>query len=355
MVKRKTNEELLTNSYTTRTKQALQGSDLLTAPSVFESLRLRTGIQFVMLHLPPKDLTNLVPPLAALHRRSDYHGLVWSSDCHSLEILPQVNLTWADLRTFKQPGEIQPVQARILKPIGDLGASTSTFAAECALRGIPCVPIDLQVSFEMSDYRSIVREGMNKLRDHYCGIREWPVGFEHTEIIARHQWDIRCNEAISQAQGCYLRADIAHIPLPDRCFSVTIVNDAVPKHSATFEAFLQEQLPEILRVTEQRAVIFPLAIFKSSIKEWVGNAWRQDVVRNEGKLRDGTQREILRLETALFADQKALMRICAVAEQQGFSFKLQRSVQAPVPGHPEQDLGNVPALGVFTRIGESGN
>jgi len=132
------------------------------------------------------------------------------------------------------------------RPIGDLCSSYSTLPTEGELRGTPIVPLDILYMYREWKYSSTVAS-MLRANDHL-----------HPDVSSA-----ALSHAINNVMSHYLASDIAAIPLPEEYFSITIVHDGVPKHSATIEDFLYKQLPEILRVTTLQAYIYPLHSIES--------------------------------------------------------------------------------------------
>lgn len=130
-------------------------------------------------------------------------------------------------------------------PIADLGSCFSTFPVEAALRGIPVIAIDPRYGLpdkERADgaYRTNVSARM-------AGLPLSP--------LERFSLDEKIELVMSQR----VTAEAAALTFPNRGISILLSHQSLPKYSRSPEYFLQQELPEILRVTDQAVYLFPLA------------------------------------------------------------------------------------------------
>ena len=248
----------------------------------------------------------------ALKVRPDYDGLLYWGRGHSIMQLPHLCYTWRHLEEAFEATR---------KPIGDLGACFSTLGLEGLLRGIDIVPVDVTLLARSKQYLSGIIGGFEEVLPYYRGQVEFPAGFEPSRLISQREFApeklLQHGDRVLQSA---LVTDIAEMQVPDRAFSITIAHESVPKHSATKEEFLHRQLPQILRVTELEARIFPLAMHKTS--------------------RDSLS------EVYRFSRDEAALH--AVARKLGFSFQLVSPYEF-IAGESSPTSMGQPLLGIFTR------
>lgn len=202
-----------------------------------------------------------------LKKREDFERLRdYQGDDSSIEIFPHLDVTWWKVKEeSKKSG----------KPVGDLGASFSTLPVEGELQGIKIYPVDIMHTHGRDSYETILESRMINARmsDAYAGK---PVGLDKhgnllrimdKPITTSREYGQRVYEAIEKVKANYIVADLAKIPLADRFFCITILHDSIPKHSKDWNAFMTEQLPEILRVTDSAAYVYPMSIYKTEGRE----------------------------------------------------------------------------------------
>jgi hypothetical protein len=259
-----------------------------------------------------------------LKRREDFERLRdYQGDDNSMEIFPHLNLNWWQIKkAFKESG----------KPIADLGASFSTLPVEGELQGVKIYPVDIMHMQGRKRYEHILSMRMFNARmcNAYTGRL---LGFDKygnerrmtKNPIKGMEYDRKVYDGIEKAKANYIVADLSKIPLADGFFSITIAHDSLPKHSKDWDAFITEQLPEILRVTNSTAYVFPMGIYKTEDRDLV----EQD---------------------ALFNNSDALKRIQNVAASHGFTFKLEKASYRSTSGAGRDEEEDDARSGVFERI-----
>lgn len=271
-----------------------------------------------MLYLPSRE----PPPAAdlseeALRRRPDFPALsYWGMD-HSLDVLAHVRLTWDDLNAAAE---------EFGKPIADLGASFSSLALEGRLRGVPVTALDISFDLNRRQYEHGVLVGLRPLIEYYREPGRFPPGFAprnpiDQDALQEHALRAQARGVLNEGVLC----DFCSIPLPDRHFALSLAHDSVPKHAPDLEVFLERQLPEILRVTDGEARLYPMSLFKTL---------------NPGTLHEHLA-EIVRLE-------QRIDEVAAVASSCGFSFELQRGQEWPRSGGSAVKRADS-QVAVFTR------
>lgn len=271
----------------------------------------------------------------------------WLGDDDSFKILPHLNLDW------KRVGDMY---AKTGKPIVDLGASFSTLPTEGALRSIEIVPLDTMHERDKPTYSSKVFEQFNdwKLRAAYnggLGQPTLPFGVQFRMGIEKPfdaYWE-EVKKAIKVAESRYIAADIGKIPREDRSFSISIAHESVPKHSTSLEKFLDVELPEILRVTDTAAYMYPLAIYKTTRKHVPQGTY------GSHKIGSRTVLDELVESVPMYQDTDILERIRVLAEARGFEFKVERAKEITTVPHEIKNDALTPRseskvqLAVFTR------
>ena len=283
-------------------------------------------------------------------RIEDREGLKWRGFDNSTDILPHLNLSWQ---------EIEETYGESDKPVGDLGASFSTLAVEGQLRDVEVIPIDMMHDVNKIVYGDYIYQSFNRwqLEGIYQGSSQVPPYLKsrkHYSDMDGKYWKA-VDKAMYEALKRYLHADLAHIPLKDRSLSISITHDSVPKHSKNFEEFLKEQLPEILRVTDRVAYVYPLSIFETIQRQRQATAAEHAEHWSDPGYKGMVWVDAIKEKRALYEDQDALNRIREVAERLGFEFELERGSEVRSdPGvidyrtlRPEEQEKAM--LGVFKR------
>jgi len=267
-----------------------------------------------------------------VEKREDKESLKWVGKDHSFEMFPHLNLDWRQLKE---------VYDKSKKPIGDLGSSFSIIPVEGELRRIDIIPIDITHEADRSRYEAIMRKNFqfgvvnsvyqrNELPD---TLRE-AMGLDKR---VENYWET-VDAAIEEVMNKYIIADLSHIPLADRSLSITITHDTLPKHSQDLKTFLEQQLPEILRVTDQTAYIYPMSIYKTILwwlkydqetgeEDWKKlSEWTPEEITYEKNMAEGRipQRRTLEEWLPLYRDPETLKTIAEVVERLGFEFKLEK-------------------------------
>lgn len=316
-----------------------------------------------------------------IEKREEKENLKWFGHDTSFEIFPHLNLDWQQLSEIYKKSK---------KPIGDLGSSFSTIPVEGELRNINIIPIDIMHEANKSRYAAIVEKNFQytplndiyKKRGYYEG-KQFSNEIQKTmgtdKPSENYLDDVRA--AIKNVMDKYIVADLAYIPLKDRALCVSIVSDSIPKHSPDFQKFLEKQLPEVLRITDQFAYIYPMSIYKAI--PWKGKfdyetdktAWKKvsDLTPKEIKeeklcksMDPEAYKEAYSVKTtleethALYKDLKSIKQITKVAEKLGFEFRLEKGNKTEREEHKERGdvIGGDPfirheqqeaTLGIFTR------
>ncbi|MDD5032938.1 MAG: hypothetical protein PHC85_02400 [Candidatus Pacebacteria bacterium] len=232
-----------------------------------------------------------------------------------------------------------------------MGASFSTIPAEGELRGIDVVPIDLMHEANQTRYSGVIKRKfqLGPLNDIYkYPAKKLPnelernMGFENPFI----DYTETIQAVIEKAKSKYIVADLAKLPLKDRALSVAIVSDSVPKHSLDLKTFLEKELPEILRVTDRAAYIYPISIYKAT--KWKGKfdfeenefVWKKvsdltsEEIAEEKRVKnmdpeaydeEYTEKTTLEETHQLYKDSKIIEQIKETAERLGFDFVLEKA------------------------------
>lgn len=288
-----------------------------------------------------------------IEKREDKESLKWLWSGSSFEFFPNLNLDWQQLSKIYENSK---------KPIGDLGSSFSTLSTEGELRGINILPIDIMHEANKSRYRGILEKRFQyaDLRDVYQKKSEGESNKNYLECV---------EAAIQKVMDKCIVADLAEIPLKDRSLSIAIVYDSLPKHSPDLKTFLEKQFPEILRVTDQVAYIYPMSIYKTIIwwekydpeyedpntgescywkklSDWTPEEIRWEKLQRQMNPQEGPIPEMRTLEEshALYKDPASIKQISEVAEKLGFEFRLEKSRKTEEEEHKEEAM-----LGIFTR------
>lgn len=276
-----------------------------------------------------------------LEKRSDKEHLKWHGQESSLEFFPHLNLNWK---------QIKKIYSESNKPVGDLGASFSTLPVEGELRGIDILPIDIMHGYHRWRYQGEMEKEFEYLpiRNIYDQNRrqylKMPKEMQEAMGIENPPQDYwkAVDEAIKKVMDKYIVADLAHIPLEDKSLSISIVHDVLPKHSPDFKTFLEKQLPEILRVTDQAVYIYPMVIYE--VIEWIEDNdpktgepyWKEASEFTPEELRwikttnQMTPEQATRTKStldekiALYRSPEHLKQIIEVADKLGFEFNLEK-------------------------------
>lgn len=290
-----------------------------------------------------------------IDKREDKEHLEWFGHDNSFEIFPHLNLDWEKLNK---------IYTRTRKPIGDLGSSFSTLPAEGELRGINILPIDIMHKLNESRYQFLIEKSFQN------------------RVLSEHYNKGELKTVIQKVMDKYIIADLAKIPLADRSLSIAIAHDSLPKHSISFQTFLDKQLPEILRVTDQIVYMYPMSIYK--VVRWQGRFDYQtgkDIWKKVSELTpyeiaeekdcksmdpeiyqdEYSDKTTLEESQALYKDLDSIKQITEMAEKMGFRFRLEKSSKTdkeerkekgdiygggdPYERHEQQEA----TLGIFTR------
>jgi hypothetical protein len=197
----------------------------------------------------------------------------------------------------------------------------------------------------------------------------------------------RVEAAIQKVMDKCIVADLAEISLKDRSLSITISHDSLPKHSPDLKTFLEKQIPEILRITDSIAYIYPMSIYKTILwklkydpegkehniegyydpsnedyrdpssfyywkkaSEWTPEeieAEKRDRQMNPGVWEEEVSQDkkrTLKESHALYKDPESIKQISEVAEKLGFEFRLEKSSKTEKEEHKKEAM-----LGIFTR------
>lgn len=297
-----------------------------------------------------------------IEKREDKESLRWVGFDSSLDIFPHLNLNWK---------QVEKIFRESKKPIGDLGSSFSPLPVEGELRGIDIISIDLMHEYNKDRYVShlfkIFRRGAVK-NLYISGFRA-PEIWEPNERIESDRYEDRVENAIKKVQERMIVADIAHIPLSDRDLSIAILHDTLPKHSPNLQTFLEKQLPEILRVTDQAAYIYPISMYETTLwKTWEHSSdpetYGEDIWKEASKMTAEDKAEekwvwqtaeedekplkksTLKESHPLYKEAESIRQITEAAQRLGFEFKLEKGTDGAVTRREQEDA----KLGVFKRI-----
>lgn len=267
------------------------------------------------------DTSVIKPPRVEILTRNTEGLLVFGHD-NSTRVFPHFGITWNIL---------QDVAFSTGKPVADCGSAYSTVAVEAHLRGIDVVPIDVMWPDYREDFCGVVQEQMYKTEM----VREF-TGDLHFGIKPEYDlsktYFVDLEQAIKAVKVKYLHADLAKIPRSDRFFSVCLVHDTVPKHSADVEEFLGEQLPELLRVTDQAVYIYPMGIYRPVYyhleydSESDEKVWNKVSFPGEWEWRNNRKYYNVEFKEALplYGEnaKEPIERIQKIAQKRGFEFSL---------------------------------
>ncbi|OGF02895.1 MAG: hypothetical protein A3J07_01455 [Candidatus Doudnabacteria bacterium RIFCSPLOWO2_02_FULL_49_13] len=299
-----------------------------------------------------------------IKKREEKESLRWAGFDSSLDIFPHLNLDWKQVeKTFRESK----------KPIGDLGSSFSSLPVEGELRGIDIVSVDLMHEYNRDRYEFHLGNTFSRgaVKDLYISHPSVivPGAMEPNERIERDHYEESVGKAVKEAQDKMIVADIARLPLKDRSLSITILHDTLPKHSPDLKTFLEKQLPEILRVTDQTAYIYPMSIYKTTLwKTWKHSTdpetYGEDIWKEASKMTPEEKAEerwvwqtaeedekpleksALKELHPLYKETESVSQISDAAERSGFEFKLEKGTEDVFTRHEQEDV----KLGVFTRI-----
>ena len=268
------------------------------------------GEQDASLKMPPPNTTEAVTHHSTPAKKhgpgSDYFG-----DNYGLVVLSALSLSFDQLAEHF---------ARTNKPILDVGASVSTLAIEGTFRDIPIYGTDLKLNDMRAGVLSGIERRVSKLKEAYLEANTFPVGFDCFPI-SETAWKERVAHGIKLVDSRMSQCTASEILLPngtradDRHFSITLSHHAVPKYS-DMKTFFAKELPELLRVTNDRLYLFPLASFFS----------KDTVIHAPGS--DGRK------------------RLESIARDNGFSLEVQRS--PTYEGDPKKEPG-FNMVGIFVR------
>ncbi len=271
----------------------------------------------------------------------------WKGYDSSFEIFPHLDIDWKELRRLA--GESG-------KPIVDLGASRSSLATEGVLRGIDIIPVDRAYTEKVKEaYAKVVHDGIERNRRFYRAYSE-----EMGDRPIQQRWGVgkalswrEVEDAGKIAGAKAVTAEIKQLPFEDRGVAMAIAHDSVPKHSKDLDTFLADELPEILRVSDKVARLYPMAIFKEH-KVRITSDGRQFKQKDEPNKSYVEEKMVLEETQALYKDADAIQRITETAERLGFTFALETggTLKTDIFYGPKFDYGSTdeqPMLGVFTR------
>jgi len=235
------------------------------------------------------------------------------------------------------------------------------------------VSVDLMHEYNRDRYgfhlsNTFSRGAVKNLYISHSGI-QMPETMEPNERIERDHYEERVGEAIKEAQDRMIVADLAYIPLKDRSLSIVILHDTLPKHSPDLQTFLGKQLPEILRVADQTAYIYPISIYETTLlKTWKQSndpeTYGEDIWKEASKMTPEDKAEerwvwqtaeeddkpieksTLKESRPLYKEAESIRQISDVAERLGFEFKLEKGADDAFTRHEQEDA----KLGIFTRI-----
>jgi hypothetical protein len=170
----------------------------------------------------------------------------------ALEVLPPLGLTFDSIKASCQ---------RFGLPALDVGASVSTVAAEGALRNVEIHSTELPPIRNRDRFIDSIRARLLAFGPAYAEGTELPLGFT-SERFPPEVWESCIDEAIARVNGTLIECAASQIlgpdyrRAPDRSYAVVFSHHGVPKYCAT-EIFLQDELPELLRVAADRVHLFP--------------------------------------------------------------------------------------------------
>jgi hypothetical protein len=187
--------------------------------------------------------------------------------------------------------QIRTRMLRTGKPVLDVGANCSTLGAEGFLNGIHMMATDL--NFE-SRGDNILREIEKRIRiqqdiftrgDHSISVDE-KITSANTVEITPESWDYTVIHIMNLVRKNFAECKAHEITLPredltgpkmrasERNFSTVIAHHSVPQY-CTHENFIQLLLPELLRVTDQTLLIYPLQYGNQALS--IGSAETSDI------------------------------------------------------------------------------
>lgn len=309
-----------------------------------------------------------------INKREEKESLRWVGSDSSLDIFPHLNLDWK---------QIEKIIKKSQKPIGEFGSSFSPIPVEGELRGIDILSVDLMHEYNKDRYEfhlgNIFRRGYEKELYISQPTFSVPKTMEPNERIERDHYEERVEEAIKKVmKERLIVADIAHLPLEDRSLSIVMLHDTLPKHSPNLQTFLEKQLPEILRVTDQTVYIYPMSIYKTELwKSWKQSedietnyediwvkasemtpedkaeeklAWQMSTYDLTGKDWDDDRpqkNQTIEEAQPLYKEAESIKQISETAKKLGFEFKLEKSSDIRDKRGKQEDDAK---LGVFSRI-----
>lgn len=291
-------------------------------------------------------------------------SLRWVGFDSSIDILPHLNLDWK---------QIEKIYRESKKPIGDFGSSFSTLPVKAELRGIDLESVDLMHEYNKDRYEFHLGNAFRRgtVKDLYINspTARMPETMEPNTRIEKDDYEEKVEMAIRAAQGKMIAGDLAHIPLNDRSISIAILHDAVPKHSPDLQTFLEKQLPEILRVTDRAAYIYPISIYKTTLwKSWKQSkdveTYGEDIWKEASKMTtediaeeklawqmsgddDPPQKKsTLRESQPLYKEADSIKQISEAAAKLGFKFRLEKGADDAFDRREQEDA----KLGIFERM-----
>ncbi|MEK7558113.1 MAG: hypothetical protein AAB530_02800 [Patescibacteria group bacterium] len=261
-----------------------------------------------------------------IERRLEKKELMHSGGRHSFEVFSKLNLNWQKLKEIYKKSQ---------KPIGDLGASFSSLSVEGELQGINILPIDIMHESNKNRYEQSIKnlfywdEVLNDVYYEECCRKEIKKDMKAEEPLEDYSEDI--SRATKKVLSKYILADLSKIPLKDRALCVSIVSHSIPKFSLNFETFLKEQLPEVLRITDQVAYFYPMSIYKSIQYEKVFDYEKGKYILKKNSNTDPKEcKKKDEIETVLeeihplYKDTESIEQITELAKKLGFEFKLEK-------------------------------
>lgn len=165
---------------------------------------------------------------------------------------------------------LHEVVTRSGKPALDLGASHSPLACEAFFHGFEVVSSDLKATSSNTQFYQNIKNALERMRPLYQGKEVLP-GF-YVEVMSDKRWGEMKNAALEFRLAHHITCAAQYIVdsrggrAADRSYSVVLSHNAVPLYSP-FDRFLQNELPELLRVAEHQVRLFPFAFLDSIDQE----------------------------------------------------------------------------------------
>lgn len=174
------------------------------------------------------------------------------------------------------------------------------------------------------------------LPEYYRENSTFPAGFElHRQTFDGATFNDKLHLGLKAALERGVSCPLMRIPLPDRALSFSIVHEVVPKHSDSVDCFIEHELPEILRVTDDTAFIYPMSVYTTVLAGL------------DEKLE--MQYQLVEKEAA---DERSTFaaKVNDTAVQCGFTCILKRGGISYLPTSPGDQSTEGGIVGIFTRI-----